>query len=106
MRNIFLLWAGDLLLLLGFHPDEFSHTLLGDHHGLPCNGHLLGGRQGLDLALVNPSLVVLAGLAQDNIGVTLGGGLLRGNTGGGAGKGTEGLAGLVLEDVGLLDGGH
>ena len=106
MRNIFFLWSGDLLLLLGFHLDELGDALLGDHHGLAGDHHLLGGRQGLDLALVNPTLVVLAGLAQDNIGVTLGGGLLRGNTGGGTGKGTEGLAGLVLEDVGLLDGGH
>jgi len=95
-----------LFLLLGFHLDELGHGLLADKHGLSGDHHLFGGRDGLDVSLVNPTLVVLAGFAKDDIGVTLGGGLLGGNTGGGSGEGAECLAGCALEDVGLLDGGH
>ena len=95
-----------LLLLLGLHLDELGHGLLADEHGLASDHHLLGGRDSLDLALVNPARVVLAGFAQDDVGVPLGGGLLGGNTGGGSGEGAEGLAGHALEDVGLLDRGH
>ena len=97
----------DLLhLLLLLHLHKLGDRLLGDEHGLTCDHHLLGGRNSLDLALVNATLVVLAGLAQDDVGDTASGGLLRGDTGSRTDEGTEGLAGFVLEDVSLLDGSH
>jgi len=106
--SIFFFIIQDLLvgLLLLLDLDELGNGLLADEHGLSCDHHLLGGRDSHHGTLVNPTLVVLAGLAEDDIGVTLGGGLLGGDSGGGSGEGAECLAGCALEDVGLLGGSH